>query len=137
MKCANCTKEAIWAFEDRGARNTYFCDAHLPWFLKDRAKRGLLKKLVIEATAPVVQPEPVVAPVVEEGYKADARDGDNDGYVQDGTDFERPVGETVPAPRKKKKKSVETPVEEPVAETVEEVVEVADENPTNTDEAGA
>lgn len=26
-------------------------------------------------------------------YKADARDGDGDGLVQDGTEFERPAGE--------------------------------------------
>ena len=35
--------------------------------------------------------EPVIETPVE-GYKADAKDGDNDGFVQDGTEFERPVG---------------------------------------------
>jgi hypothetical protein len=30
----------------------------------------------------------------ETPYKADARDGDGDGMVQDGTQFERPIRET-------------------------------------------
>lgn len=37
-------------------------------------------------------PEEVFAAAFAEGYKADAIDGDNDGYVQDGTPFERPEG---------------------------------------------
>ena len=57
------------------------------------------------------------APVVVEGYKADAKDGDNDGFVQDGTAFERPVGTDLteeeqvaavsdtPKPKKTKKSS--------------------------------
>lgn len=43
---------------------------------------------------------PVETPVVEvakeelpEGFKPDAKDGDKDGFVQDGTPFERPVEE--------------------------------------------
>lgn len=46
-----------------------------------------------------------------EGYKLDAIDGDNDGRVQDGTAFERPVGtelteeEQVTAVKKFDKKS--------------------------------
>tara|TARA_R110000822_G_scaffold103590_1_gene230201 strand:- start:9 stop:314 length:306 start_codon:yes stop_codon:yes gene_type:complete len=66
--------------------------------------------------------EPVVAksykaPVVVEGYKADAFDGDADGLVQDGTPFERPEGTDLtveeqeaavsdtPKPKKAKKSS--------------------------------
>lgn len=36
--------------------------------------------------------EPVeVKPTSEVEFKPDARDGDGDGFVQDGTEFERPV----------------------------------------------
>ena len=37
-------------------------------------------------------PEKAKPAVVVEGYKADAADGDGDGFVQDGTPFERPEG---------------------------------------------
>lgn len=37
-------------------------------------------------------PEEAKPAVVVEGYKADATDGDGDGFVQDGTPFERPEG---------------------------------------------
>jgi hypothetical protein len=30
---------------------------------------------------------------VKEGFKPNARDGDNDGFVQDGTEFQRPIEE--------------------------------------------
>lgn len=56
--------------------------------------------------APVVTEEPVIIeePVVEgstleemvaDGYNPDARDGDGDGIVQEGTEWERPVDTTV------------------------------------------
>lgn len=62
-------------------------------------------------------PEEVTPVVVVEGYKPDAKDGDNDGFVQDGTEFERPVGTEMteeeqvaavsdtPTPKKTKKSS--------------------------------
>jgi len=37
-------------------------------------------------------PEEAKPAVVVEGYKANATDGDGDGFVQDGTPFERPEG---------------------------------------------
>ena len=44
---------------------------------------------------PKVEPvvEIVEEPVVEEGFDPDAIDGDKDGFVQDGTPFQRPVEE--------------------------------------------
>jgi len=44
---------------------------------------------------PKVEPvaEVVEEPAVEEGFDADATDGDNDGFVQDGTPHQRPVEE--------------------------------------------
>mgnify|MGYP007043429396 CR=1 FL=1 len=56
-------------------------------------------------------PEEPAVSVVVEGYKADAIDGDNDGWVQDGTPFERPEGteltqaEKAKAVKKSKKSS--------------------------------
>jgi hypothetical protein len=66
---------------------------------------------VAEAAAPVaetvtvVEPAPVVEeikaepvakveePAVEDGFDAEATDGDGDGFLQDGTKFQRPVEE--------------------------------------------
>ena len=57
------------------------------------------------------------APIVVEGYKSPATDGDGDGMIQDGTPFERPVGTELtpeeqvaavsdtPKPKKTKKSS--------------------------------
>lgn len=44
------------------------------------------------------------APKKATGYKANAKDGDGDGLVQDGTPFERPAtkSKSTPAPKKKK-----------------------------------
>jgi len=44
---------------------------------------------------PKVEPvaEIVEEPVVEEGFDPDAIDGDKDGFLQDGTPFQRPVEE--------------------------------------------
>jgi len=40
----------------------------------------------------VKEEEPVVTEeMIADGYKPDARDGDGDGLVQDGTDWERPI----------------------------------------------
>ena len=36
----------------------------------------------------------------ESGFNPDAKDGDGDGIVQDGTKFERPIGETTPPVKK-------------------------------------
>lgn len=35
--------------------------------------------------------EPTLEEMIDDGYKPDARDGDGDGLVQDGTDWERPI----------------------------------------------
>lgn len=53
----------------------------------------------IKVEEPIIEPtvelEPIIEPTLEEmiadGYKPDARDGDGDGMVQDGTDWERPI----------------------------------------------
>jgi hypothetical protein len=50
-------------------------------------------------SAPVIEEAPVVEPVVEEikkeeeGFDPDAKDGDGDGFLQDGTIHQRPVEE--------------------------------------------
>ena len=38
-----------------------------------------------------VEEESVAEKMISDGYKPDARDGDGDGMVQDGTDWERPI----------------------------------------------
>lgn len=45
------------------------------------------------APKPVVVEEPAAeeAPEEDDGFNPDARDGDGDGMVQDGTEWERPV----------------------------------------------
>lgn len=70
----------------------------IKWLLEDGIIEDANKKAtVVEEPVAVVEPvkeEPVVeAPVVEEGFDPEATDGDGDGFVQDGTPFQRPVEE--------------------------------------------
>jgi hypothetical protein len=39
----------------------------------------------------VVELEPTLEEMIDNGYNPDARDGDSDGLVQDGTEWERPI----------------------------------------------
>jgi hypothetical protein len=48
---------------------------------------------VIEETKVEPVAEVVEEPAVEEGFDADATDGDGDGFLQDGTPHQRPVEE--------------------------------------------
>ncbi len=55
---------------------------------------------VFPGEEPVVTEEPVaeastLEEMVADGYNPDARDGDGDGIVQEGTEWERPVDTTV------------------------------------------
>lgn len=43
---------------------------------------------------PIVEEPVVEAPVQPEGFDPEAKDGDGDGFLQDGTPFQRPVEET-------------------------------------------
>ena len=54
----------------------------LPWVKVE-------EPIVVEE--PVVTEEPTLEEMVDSGYNPDARDGDGDGLVQDGTEWERPV----------------------------------------------
>ena len=76
----------------------------IKWLLEDGSIEDANKKAtVVEEPVVVVEPikeEPVVeAPVVEapvevvDGFDPDATDGDGDGFLQDGTPFQRPVEE--------------------------------------------
>ena len=65
----------------------------IKWLLAD----GLIEdadkaKKVIEEPAPVSAPAPAVTKKQVE-FKPEAKDGDKDGFVQDGTIHERPVEE--------------------------------------------
>lgn len=42
MNCANCSNEAIYAYEASGVRKILYCHACLPSFLRPLAKAGLL-----------------------------------------------------------------------------------------------
>jgi len=66
--------------------------------LPEKSAKWLLDQGLIELSdgksakvEPVVEVEAVVPEVT---YDANATDGDKDGFVQDGTDFQRPVEET-------------------------------------------
>lgn len=68
-------------------------------FIEDASKPAKVKE---EPIIPVVEKpvEPIAeSPKIEEsveapkGFKPNAKDGDKDGFVQDGTPFERPVEE--------------------------------------------
>lgn len=65
----------------------------IKWLLEQNLIEALDKKATSKQT-PVVEEIVIKEPVVEitPAYKADATDGDNDGSIQDGTAWERPVG---------------------------------------------
>lgn len=87
MKCANCDKDAIWIFDDRGAANQFFCDADLPWFLKNRAKTGSLKKVNVAAAPQVVEEKPAEAPKKKTKKKANVKNStDTDEAGAPGTE---------------------------------------------------
>tara|TARA_R110000796_G_scaffold114619_2_gene226312 strand:- start:1923 stop:2186 length:264 start_codon:yes stop_codon:yes gene_type:complete len=49
-------------------------------------------------------------------FKPEAIDGDGDGFVQDGTEFERPIEELAVNPKKKVRKAAESVEVEPSSE---------------------
>lgn len=53
-KCADCTEESVWVFDDPGALPVAYCEHCLPLWLRPRAINGALRK--------VERPEPVKAP---------------------------------------------------------------------------
>lgn len=73
MKCANCTRDALYTYVVGGNHNIHYCQSHLPRFLTAQKNAGLLplvKPPVIETPAKVSkkkETETVVEPeVVEE-----------------------------------------------------------------------
>lgn len=71
--------------------------------IPEKSAKWLLEQGLIELSdGKTPKEEPVIEPVVEKVIEAtpevtfdpDARDGDKDGYLQDGSEFERPVEET-------------------------------------------
>lgn len=79
---------------------TDLAPSSIKWLLEVGAIEDTDKKAtkVVEPVAaiePIIE-EPVVEPVAVEpnGFDADAKDGDGDGFLQDGTPHQRPVEET-------------------------------------------
>ena len=75
--------------------------------IPEKSAKWLLEQGLIEPSdgktkkiETIIEVEPVIEPVVEvdvkleSTYDPNATDGDNDGFVQDGTEFQRPVEET-------------------------------------------
>ena len=42
MKCANCSKDALYVYRITKSNSVYYCGKDLPSFLEDRRKAGLL-----------------------------------------------------------------------------------------------
>jgi hypothetical protein len=69
MTCDNCEQPAIYIYAPRQISPTHFCGKHLPSFLRQQAKDGLLETTPAYATAKSdalakLQPAPVVEPEV-------------------------------------------------------------------------
>jgi hypothetical protein len=43
MKCANCSKDAFYIYQITGNKQILYCNTHLPKFLEQAKKAGLLK----------------------------------------------------------------------------------------------
>jgi hypothetical protein len=76
--------------------------AAIKWLLEDGVIEDATKPTKVEAKVEPVVEAPIVTPVEEtpveetpvaEGFDPEATDGDGDGFVQDGTPFQRPVEE--------------------------------------------
>lgn len=67
--------------------------------MKENYKKAILKALGNPTSGPIVDYLDVIVDAVvglesKGAYKPDAKDGDGDGLVQDGTAYERPAKET-------------------------------------------
>lgn len=68
MKCANCDEDALFQYRLTLEKSVFYCGRHLPRFLDDRRKAGLLKiteqhdvhNASALAALAVIQPDPVV-----------------------------------------------------------------------------
>ena len=58
----------------------------LPWI---KVEEPIVVEELVEET--IVTEEPTLEEMVADGYNPNARDGDGDGFVQDATDWERPI----------------------------------------------
>jgi cell division septation protein DedD len=71
MKCANCKKDAFYIYQITENAEILYCNTHLPKFLEQAKKAGLLKttealKSVLEEGFKKITNTPVVEPEVEE-----------------------------------------------------------------------
>lgn len=63
--------------------------------IPEKSAKWLLEQGLIELSdGKTPKPEPVIETTPEVTFDPNATDGDKDGFVQDGTDFQRPVEET-------------------------------------------
>jgi hypothetical protein len=71
MKCANCKKDAFYIYQLTENAQILYCNTHLPKFLEQAKKAGLLKttealKSVLEEGFKKITNTPFVEPEVEE-----------------------------------------------------------------------
>jgi cell division septation protein DedD len=71
MKCANCNKNAFYVYQIIEGKQILYCNTHLPKFLEQAKKAGLLKttealKSAIEEGLKKVLNTPVAEPEAEE-----------------------------------------------------------------------
>lgn len=106
MKCANCSEPALYVYDAKPLRPTPYCATHLPTFLRQAAKAGLLP--VTDAYNDARREAfAILAPVQEAA----------------------PVEEAAPeAPKKRRRTKKAAPVEEAPVETPTEEPDV--EEPT-------
>ena len=81
MKCDNCSRDAVYVYGPKPLSPVHYCSSHLPTFLRDQARAGLLEttpafddarqsaleKLAPASAAPEPAPEP--APVSKASRK--------------------------------------------------------------------
>ena len=71
MKCANCSKDAFYVYQITEKTQVLYCNSHLPTFLENAKKAGLLKttdalKSAIEEGLKNITTPKAEEPVVEE-----------------------------------------------------------------------
>lgn len=125
MKCDNCKDLPVYVVDSRGANVQYFCERHLPLFLRDKSRKPFLTRW----SEDYVVPERGL-PGLEEEKKAVAKKTAKKKAKAKAV-VEEPVVEEVQAVVE------DVAVAEEVVEAVAVVEEVDESDRENSDEAGS
>lgn len=95
MKCDSCLNDAAYVLNQRGSKIQNFCNKHLPIFLREKAKLGLLTPPAVATDEPTgVSEAPVVSdtPAPKKNKKS-KKEAASSEVVNESVETEIPVNE--------------------------------------------